>query len=71
MEDFLNKFKGKRSSSITSIEFQSDDIQREEVVKEVLDIYDSECIPPAYNLDSETSSNSSENSNYVSDKEDI
>jgi phosphate starvation-inducible PhoH-like protein len=71
LEDFLNKFKGKRSSSITSIEFQSDDIQREEVVKEVLDIYDSECIPPAYNLDSETSSNSSENSNYVSDKEDI
>ena len=71
LEDFLNKFKGKRSSSITSIEFQSDDIQREEVVKEVLDIYDSECIPPAYNLDSETSSNSSENSNYVSDKDDI
>lgn len=71
LEDFLNKFKGKRSSSITSIEFQSDDIQREEVVKEVLDIYDSECIPPAYNLDSETSSNYSENSNYVSDKEDI
>ena len=71
LEDFLNKFKGKRSSSITSIEFQSDDIQREEVVKEILDIYDSECIPPAYNLDSETSSNSSENSNYVSDNDDI
>tara|TARA_Y100000816_G_C26096608_1_gene580476 strand:- start:1364 stop:2293 length:930 start_codon:yes stop_codon:yes gene_type:complete len=71
LEDFLNKFKGKRSSSITSIEFQSGDIQREEVVKEILDIYDSECIPPAYNLDSETSSNSSENSNYVSDNDDI
>ena len=71
LEDFLNKFKGKRSSSITSIEFQSGDIQREEVVKEILDIYDSECIPPAYNLDSETSSNSYENSNYVSDNDDI
>jgi hypothetical protein len=51
MEDFLNKFKGKRSSSISSFEFQTDDIQREEVVKEILEIYDSECIPPAYNID--------------------
>jgi phosphate starvation-inducible PhoH-like protein len=39
MEDFLNKFKGKRSSSISSFEFDRADIQREEVVKEVLDIY--------------------------------
>jgi len=39
LEDFLSKFKGRRSSSITSVEFQRDDIQREEVVKEVLDIY--------------------------------
>jgi phosphate starvation-inducible PhoH-like protein len=39
MEDFLNKFKGKRSSSISSFEFDKADIQREEVVKEVLDIY--------------------------------
>lgn len=39
MEDFLNKFKGKRSSSISSFEFDKMDIQREEVVKEVLDIY--------------------------------
>jgi len=39
LEDFLQKFKGKRSSSITSFEFQRSDIQREEVVKEVLDIY--------------------------------
>lgn len=51
LEDFLNKFRGRRSSSITSIEFQSDDIQREEVVKEVLDIYENECIPPAYRDD--------------------
>lgn len=48
LEDFLNKFKGKRSSSISSVEFLNDDIQREEVVKEVLEIYDSECIPPLY-----------------------
>ena len=40
LDDFLNKFKGKRSSSISSFEFERDDIQREEVVKEVLDIYD-------------------------------
>jgi len=45
LEDFLEKFQGKRSSSITSIEFQRDDIEREEVVKEVLDIYSSEKDP--------------------------
>ena len=45
LEDFLRRFKGKRSSSISSFEFEKDDIQREEVVKEVLDIYGGECIP--------------------------
>ena len=40
LEDFLNKFRrGKRSSSIDSIEFEIKDVQREEVVKEVLNIY--------------------------------
>lgn len=39
LDDFLNKFKGKRSSSISSFEFDKQDIQREEVVKEILDIY--------------------------------
>jgi phosphate starvation-inducible PhoH-like protein len=39
MEDFLGKFKGKRSDSIDSFEFERGDIQREEVVKEVLEIY--------------------------------
>jgi phosphate starvation-inducible protein PhoH len=48
LEDFLNKFKGKRSSSITSVEFEKDDIQRENVVKEVLDIYGGD-IPAQYN----------------------
>ena len=42
LEDFLQKFKGKRSASITSFEFQRGDIQREDVVKEVLDIYSAE-----------------------------
>lgn len=48
LDDFLNKFKGKRSSSISSFEFERDDIQREEVVKEVLEIYAGEEIPENY-----------------------
>jgi phosphate starvation-inducible PhoH-like protein len=40
LEDFLRKFKDKKSASISSFEFDKTDIQREEVVKEVLDIYD-------------------------------
>ena len=48
LDDFLNKFKGKRSSSISSFEFERDDIQREEVVKEVLEIYAGEEIPKNY-----------------------
>jgi phosphate starvation-inducible PhoH-like protein len=39
LDDFLNKFKGKRSDSISSIEFDKNDIEREKVVKEVLEIY--------------------------------
>lgn len=45
LEDFLHKFRGKRSSSITSVEFQNEDIQREEVVKEILEIYGREELP--------------------------
>ena len=48
LDDFLDKFRGKRSSSIGSFEFEKDDIQREEVVKEVLDIYGGETIPTDY-----------------------
>ena len=51
LDDFLNKFRGKRSSSITSFEFEKNDIQREEVVKEVLDIYAGDL--PANYIDSE------------------
>jgi phosphate starvation-inducible PhoH-like protein len=47
MDDFLTKFKGRRSSSISSFEFDRTDIQREEVVKEVLDIYSGD-IPTNY-----------------------
>jgi len=55
LEDFLHKFRGKRSSSISSVEFQNGDIQREEVVKEILEIYGGD-IPPSYSDASEESS---------------
>jgi phosphate starvation-inducible PhoH-like protein len=48
LEDFLDKFRGKRSSSIGSFEFDKSDIQREEVVKEILDIYGGDTIPEGY-----------------------
>ena len=47
LEDFLDKFRGKRSSSIGSFEFDRRDIQREEVVKEILDIYSGD-VPNTY-----------------------
>jgi phosphate starvation-inducible PhoH-like protein len=47
LEDFLDKFRGKRSSSIGSFEFDRSDIQREEVVKEILDIYSGD-VPDSY-----------------------
>lgn len=55
LDDFLNKFKGRRSSSISSFEFQRSDIQRENVVKEVLEIYGGD-IPDMYNYSSRSSS---------------
>ena len=62
LDDFLNKFKGKRSSSITSFEFTRNDIQREEVVKEVLEIYSGD-IPQNYELDSASEENTDEDNN--------
>jgi phosphate starvation-inducible PhoH-like protein len=53
LDDFLNKFKGKRSSSISSFEFQRNDIQREEVVKEVLEIYSGD-VPDDYTINEPT-----------------
>lgn len=48
LDDFLDKFRGKRSSSISSFEFERSDIQREDVVKEVLEIYARETKPENY-----------------------
>ena len=45
LEDFLNKFRGKRSPSISQFEFEKCDIQREAVVREVLDIYSGDYCP--------------------------
>lgn len=55
LHDFLEKFKGKRSSSITSVEFNKEDIEREKVVKEVLDIYGG-TVPKSYIEDVSTES---------------
>jgi phosphate starvation-inducible PhoH-like protein len=60
LEDFLRLFKGKRSSSITSFEFERNDIQREDVVKEILDIYAGEHSPYLGNTDSTSESDSIE-----------
>jgi phosphate starvation-inducible PhoH-like protein len=51
LEYFLNKFKGKRSDSISNIEFEKKDIEREEVVKEILQIYSGDNIPITYKQD--------------------
>jgi phosphate starvation-inducible PhoH-like protein len=40
LEDFLNRLRGHRSESISSIEFENKDIEREDIVKEVLEIYE-------------------------------
>jgi phosphate starvation-inducible protein PhoH len=56
LEDFLDKFRGKRSSSIGSFEFDRSDIQREEVVKEILDIYGGD-IPTTYKEEDEDEDN--------------
>jgi phosphate starvation-inducible PhoH-like protein len=48
LEDFLNKFKGRRSDSISSIEFDKTDIERDKVIEEVLDIYETNKIPYYY-----------------------
>jgi phosphate starvation-inducible PhoH-like protein len=55
LHDFLEKFRGYRSNSISSIEFETGDIEREEVVKEVLDIYGGG-VPALYVMDPASSS---------------
>jgi phosphate starvation-inducible PhoH-like protein len=54
LEDFLNKFKNKRSESITSVEFDTCDVERDAIVKEVLEIYSGE-LPINYVISSESS----------------
>jgi phosphate starvation-inducible PhoH-like protein len=66
LEDFLNKFRGKRSTSITSYEFQKSDIQREEVVREVLDIYSGD-VPVYYReLENDENEENEENEDATS-----
>jgi phosphate starvation-inducible PhoH-like protein len=48
LDDFLSKLRGKRSDSISSFEFDREDIQREDVVKEVLEIYAAYDVPANY-----------------------
>lgn len=57
LDDFLSKLKGKRSDSISSFEFDREDIQREDVVKEVLEIYAAYEMPAGYNRGEDTESN--------------
>lgn len=45
LEDFLNKIKGRRTDSIGSVEFDTKDVEREEVVREVLEIYKTNSVP--------------------------
>lgn len=52
LDDFLSKLKGKRSDSISSFEFDRQDIQREDVVREVLEIYAAYETPAYYRDDS-------------------
>ena len=48
LDDFLSKFKGRRSDSINSVEFDKADIERENVVREVLEIYQTNNVPYSY-----------------------
>ena len=59
LEDFLDKMKGKRSNSINSVEFNNEDIEREDVVKEVLDLYQTNTHPYLNSDSNETLINSS------------
>lgn len=72
LSDFLEKFRGHRSSSITSVEFDLQDVEREKVVKEILNIYGG-IVPDTYveNYESSKSRHSSENSIVSSSDSDI
>ena len=59
LDDLLDKIRGRRSTSINSVEFNDEDVEREEVVKEVLDIYKTNNIPYSNSDESSNSENSS------------
>ena len=59
LDDFLNRIKGRHSNNINFVEFKKADIEREEVVKEVLDIYDETNIIPITYDDDVTCENNS------------
>ena len=63
LEDFLNKIKGRRSDSISSVEFDKSDIEREKVVQEVLEIYSAN--NTLYNDINKSTDNIIDNSLYV------
>ncbi len=71
LEDFTNKLRRTRSVSIHSVEFDKCDVERDQVVKEVLDIYGMENQVYAFPEDilssspSTTSSSSSSSVNFV------
>ena len=54
LADFLEKLHKGRSNSISSIEFDKNDIEREEVIKDVLDIYNREFENPHMEEDNES-----------------
>ena len=60
LSDFLEKFRGHRSSSITSVEFDLQDVEREKVVKEILNIYGG-TVPETYVENYESSKSSYDN----------
>ena len=63
LADFLDKFKGNRSNSIVSVEFENDDIQREEVIKEILDIYAGD-VPHDYTHYTDSDDSKSDSDDY-------
>ena len=63
LEDFLDKIRGRRSNSISSVEFAIQDIEREEIVKEVLEIYAAAEFE-AYSTSTESSMSSSVSSDH-------
>jgi phosphate starvation-inducible PhoH-like protein len=56
LEDFLDKIRSRRSNSISSVEFELKDVEREAVVREVLEIYAAVSAPPMMTDDESTQS---------------